>query len=485
MKASQLLLFPFFLLLILFLLFPVFSSACTIGAFGPSSTWDGRPILWKNRDVKNELQAMLYSSRGRYRFIANVYAGETLDVWAGINEAGFAIMNSNSYNIGGKTSADARDDDGLVMRLALENCATVDDFARLLDSLNRIGRETPANYGVFDATGRTAIFEAANTYYRRYDADQESLDMLIRANYSYHGNPARQTGKARHDRAWQLAAPVARKQGISPEFVATVLAPDMGTPDFDPYPLPFRNNCGDLPYGYIPSDTTICRTTTRSVQILVGNKPGQDPAGGMMFILLGPPETSLPIPLWVAAEEVPLALTGKERSRICDEAIALRGYVRSDPNYPTATNTFALYRLRQMLDPVAYSIFAQVHHYAETWAAGPSKEQARAISEAACRTYLALTESFWRELRESSPNPLGRSPYSTILVRDVLTVTLPAQAKRMQVYDALGSLRAELTLSEQDKYLRWSPRELTPGRYFLRFAGASEQSVSFIYAPLR
>lgn len=179
--------------------------ACTIGVFSPATTEDGRPILWKNRDVESPNRETKILSGPKFRFVANVYAGETLDVWAGINEAGFAIMNSNSYNPSGlPTPHLIRGDDGNIMRLALGNCATVNDFARLLDSFNIVGRETPANYGVFDATGAAAIFEASNTYYTRYDADLDSLGFLLRANYSISGAPTRLVGKNRFERAMEL-----------------------------------------------------------------------------------------------------------------------------------------------------------------------------------------------------------------------------------------------------------------------------------------
>ncbi|MEO0005587.1 MAG: carcinine hydrolase/isopenicillin-N N-acyltransferase family protein, partial [candidate division WOR-3 bacterium] len=174
------------------------------------ATRENRPILWKNRDVSNPNQEMRFFSGERFRFIANVYAGETLDVWAGINEAGFAIMNSNSYNLGGGGEDRGGADDGTIMRLALGSCASVEDFERLLDSLNLVGRETPANFGVFDNSGKAAIFEASHTFYTRYDADEESLGFLLRANFSMSGGPTRLLGKNRFERALQLCIPVVK-----------------------------------------------------------------------------------------------------------------------------------------------------------------------------------------------------------------------------------------------------------------------------------
>ncbi|MEO0080815.1 MAG: carcinine hydrolase/isopenicillin-N N-acyltransferase family protein [candidate division WOR-3 bacterium] len=466
--------------------------SCTIGAFGPSATADGRPILWKNRDVKNPDQEMRYFDRGRYRFIANVYAGETLDVWAGINEAGFAIMNSNSYNIGGRAATghkprkqDIDADDGNIMHLALANCSTVDEFASLLDSLNRVGRETPVNFGVFDASGRTAIFEAANTYYRRYDADQESLGILVRANYSYHGDTIRQTGRGRHDRAWQLVAPVARRRQITPEFVMRVLARDMGSVGFDPYPLPFYGCVGELPFGHVPAGSTICRTTTRSAEIMVGPKPGVSPASGMMYVMLGPPETSVPIPLWVNGGPVPEHLDGPERARLCDEAIALRAYTRSEPQYPDAVNTFSLCRVLSAVASAESIIFSRVRQLEAERPEGPGADEAAALTVLSCRLAIESVENFWEHFYspKSDSAPAGRPNIVPAVSRGSVVISLPEGMHRVRVCDAAGRTVAELVGRSGDTQLVWKPDGLGAGRYFVRFPGAARRAVSFVYIP--
>ena len=77
--------------------------------------------------------------------------------WTGMNDAGFAIMNTASYNLkDDKVSARKMDREGYVMTIALRTCRTVDDFARLLETLPRpMGVE--ANFGVIDATGNGAF----------------------------------------------------------------------------------------------------------------------------------------------------------------------------------------------------------------------------------------------------------------------------------------------------------------------------------------
>lgn len=382
---------------------------CTIGAFSPSATRENRPILWKNRDVSNPDQEMKFFADQRFRFIANVYAGETLDVWAGINEAGFAIINSNSYNLSGDESGA---DDGTIMRLALGTCALVEDFARLMDSLNIVGRETPANFGVFDATGKTAIFEASHTFYTRYDADEESLGFLLRANFSMSGGPTRLLGKNRFERALALCTSVVNERNLGVEFIIRNLCRDLGQVGFDPYPLPFLSRLEPLPYGYLPTETTICRNQTRSVEIMVGPQPGENPNTGMIWVLLGAPVATLPIPLWVNAGKVPQELDGHLTASLCDEAQKLKAYLCPLPEFPAAINTFRLCRWFDHIAPVESIIFLLVTTEESLWGGfGPDSASATRLSGEICNLVLRTYLEFWDK---EEPNRLPLTQFSNL-----------------------------------------------------------------------
>ncbi len=448
--------------------------ACTIGAFGPAATRDGRPILWKNRDVTNPDQELRYFTDGRYRYVANVYAGESSLVWAGINERGFAIMNSNSFNIGGKS-----DDDGQVMKLALAGCASVDEFAKLLDSLNFIGREVTANFGVFDSAGTTAIFEAANTYYVRVDAADDSLGFILRANYSMHGDTARQRGRVRYERAMQLAVPARHENRIDVPFLVQVLSRDIGFTDFDPYPLPYESTYGSLAHGYLPADQTICRTTTRSVEIMVGNRPGEPASSGMMWILLGSPDAALPVPAWVQAGPVPAWLDGPSTAAICDEARALLQYIRSDPGHPEAVNTFCLDAVRRAFAARESTIFSMVGAAQADWpAAVPDSAAAAALTASVCDTVLAAYHDFWAERfrvgQDTQPRP-------ELIVRPTVTprrviLPLPESTNRVTVYDATGRRVADFRVVAGLDEFAWDTDRLAAGTYQVVFGPGAGRS---------
>ena len=125
--------------------------ACTTAVISGQATANGRPLLWKNRDADNKQNQVVYDATGRYPFVGVVNSADPagLDIWAGINSQGFAIMNSASYNLDkGDSLAE-----GQLMRLALQSCATVAEFQALLDKTDG-GRDVMANFGVIDANGR-------------------------------------------------------------------------------------------------------------------------------------------------------------------------------------------------------------------------------------------------------------------------------------------------------------------------------------------
>jgi len=459
------------------------SFACTIGVFGPGASAGGRPMLWKNRDVNDENQEVGYFDGPEYRYVTNVYAGDTLDAWAGINEAGFAIMNSNSFNVLGRDRSPA--DDGNIMRLALGTCATVSEFAGLLDSLNVIGRETPANFGVFDSTGAAAVFEASNLFYNRYDCDADTVGFVIRANYSVSGNPDRQTGRNRYERAMQLAVPARHEDRIDSRFIVRTLARDIGRTFLDPYPLPFEGTYDTFPSGYLPVESTLCRRTTRSAEVMVGTRPGEPAGRTMMWVLLGPPEVSLPVPVWVQGGPLPAALDGPDHASICDEAIRLRDYVRCDPDHPVADNTYRLADLLENFAPVEERLFSMVDSAETEWPlTGPASEQAAALTGEACSIVLNADSQFWDHVHREPCVPIPDTTPTTgqTVARDKLLVRLPAsvRAGTARVFDAVGRPVAAFAVPGGQRAVAWRPAGLTAGNYFVvPPAGSDAQPVRF------
>lgn len=447
------------------------AAACTIGAFSGRATADGRPVLWKNRDVDNQNQELRFWLGGRYRFVSNAYADDTLNAWGGINEVGFGIMNSNAYNLGPKLKRKGPDD-GNIMALALATCATLADFEKLLDSFNFIGRTTPANFGVLDSTGAAAIYEASNTWYVRCDAAADTLGYTLRANYSFSGDSIRLRGHNRFRRAFAVCSTRYRSRPIDVRFIMGRLARDLGQPGFDPYPLPFGGTFGSLPVGYLPTDTTICRLKTRSVEVIVGARPGAGPGTAMMWYYPGSPLTSLPIPAWPAAESVPPVLDGPDRAVLCDEAIRLRDYLLSEPGFPTAVNTRTLAVVLEFFAPVESVIYQLVDSCEAVWGDnGPSPLQAWQTTSRCCSLALTAYRGVWDRLlwerlaRFSIPVVDSTLPILHGPSRLRLPTDFPAG--QVAVLDAAGRHVAELLVPYGHSVVQWPPAPLGTGTYYL------------------
>ena len=202
------------------------ADACTSMIVSGKVTSDGRPILWKHRDT-DASNNFLYrvDKPGQIGYVALFNGADSLcldDAWTGMNDEGFAIMNTVSYNLP-ENSPEWIDREGAVMALALATCRTVDDFEELLKTLPKpMGVRT--NFGVIDASGEGAYFETDDYNYTRFNLSESPTGVLIRANYSYSGEPDAGMGYIRHDNAAALIADALASHSITPALLTEGLS---------------------------------------------------------------------------------------------------------------------------------------------------------------------------------------------------------------------------------------------------------------------
>lgn len=295
---------------------PPDSGECTIGVFAGSATADGRPILWKNRDVTNDIQKFCFfdpqypnSDTVLYPYIGNVYSADTTRVYMGLNQVGFAIINANCYNLPDTLSRGI--DDGELIRMALERCRTVSDFDHFLDSTAIKGRKDCWNIGVIDAHGGAAMYECSNYSYTKYDASdphQAPDGIIVRTTFAFTGGSNRPSMN-RYKRASYLAHEPRGEEKLNARYVLQKMSRDLFNYLDDPYPLPYTGRQNGMPPGFILSrDVTINRNVTRSVMVIQGVKPDEDPRLSTAFSTIGPPVISVAYPLWVSSRSVPIQL---------------------------------------------------------------------------------------------------------------------------------------------------------------------------------
>ncbi|MCU0290921.1 MAG: hypothetical protein MUF10_02890 [Thermoanaerobaculaceae bacterium] len=284
---------------------PVPATACTTAVISGAATADGRPLLWKNRDADDLHNQVVYREDGRYAYVGVVNQGDTagLQIWAGVNSAGFAIMNSASYNLDdAETTAE-----GMLMKLALQSCATLADFERLLGETNLKGaRDTTANFGVIDAQGGAAYFETGLTTFKRFDATDPAAaprGYLIRTNYSDTGTTDTGSGLLRRQRATALVDELVAAGALNASTLLGRVSRDVANPNTGAFPL---QSPAAARFAWVGD--SINRDITASVTLISGVKAGGDPAFSTAWFILGQPVTGVASPVWVKAASVPREL---------------------------------------------------------------------------------------------------------------------------------------------------------------------------------
>ena len=198
-----------FTLLCLFSLLIVLTDqtiACTSFLISGKYTVDGKPILYKNRDTDEMQNSLAFFNDGKYKYIGlvNGTASWNKEVWGGYNEAGFAIINTAAYNNNIGDTTKLNDREGVVMKIALQSCATIQDFENQLKSSHKpLGVDS--NYGVIDALGGAAYYETGNFNYKKYDANDTTITkngILVRTNHSFRGDLTKGMGFNRYNTAF-------------------------------------------------------------------------------------------------------------------------------------------------------------------------------------------------------------------------------------------------------------------------------------------
>ncbi len=307
------------------LLSAVNTSACTSAIVSARASSSGRPLLWKHRDTgaDNNFLARVEAAKGEIGYVGLFNGGDSLltEAWMGMNDAGFAIMNTASYNLVPDTAA-FKDQEGAVMARALKTCRSVADFESLLSSLPKpLGVQ--ANFGVIDAEGGAAYFETDDHTFRRFDVDESPSGILIRSNYSFSGIDGQGYGYIRYNTADSLIRQASEYDRIAPELFTEYLSRSY-----------YHSLLGRDLYmdDYVVDQDFIPRNISTSSIVIEGVAPGQPCNEMLMWAALGYPpcaETNA-VTLSDIPERFGPDMTGW-RSSACEEAMELR---RSAIPYP-------------------------------------------------------------------------------------------------------------------------------------------------------
>jgi hypothetical protein len=312
------------------LMFAAKTFACTTFLISGKHTADGKPILFKNRDTDEKQNSLVFFNDGLFKYIALVDGTEEWKkmVWGGYNEEGFAIINSAAYNNNVGDSSKLKDQEGIIMKLALQTCRTLKDFEKLLSSLPKpMGLD--ANFGVIDAFGGAAFYETGNYNYTKFDANDTSIapdGILVRTNYSTRADLTKGYGFCRYNTAIIALSTAIAEKKISPQFLFNNISRNLThslTKTDLLAELPKERNIPEFKFfiDYIP------RESTASAIMIVGAKDPDHTKDAMMWTILGFPLTSVAIPTWISAgSNLPKSVTmdNKLHSPICNAALKFK-----------------------------------------------------------------------------------------------------------------------------------------------------------------
>jgi hypothetical protein len=321
---------------IIFLLFFSLSGAalfpCTVAVVSGKATPDGRPLLWKTRDSSPVPNKLVYIKGKNFDYVGIVDGTDIKlrSIWAGINTAGFAIMNSASGDLSeGRKEGPGN---GQFMRMALEECSDVADFEKLLKETNG-KRNVAANFGVIDAKGNGCFFETSHSSFKKFDSNnpaQAPHGYIIRTNYAFTA-PVKDQGGGyiRFERASHLFEEAVRDGRLTHKFILQEAARDLVNEKLHTDPLKAFSPDLSSPL-YVNTSDTINRNSTVSVTVFHGAKNPSEAFLSTMWILLGQAITTAAIPVWAHAEGVPEVAGGSESAPLNDFSRAMSSYLYPD-----------------------------------------------------------------------------------------------------------------------------------------------------------
>jgi hypothetical protein len=304
------------------------AEQCTSAVISPAASATGGAVLWKNRDAGVLSNKVVHVAETPHSYLAlvNFDAASGRQAFAGLNSAGFAIMNTVAYNLPAK-SGEMKDLEGVIMADALRTCATVEDFEALLQA--NLGPDLGAltNFGVIDAAGRAVIFEAHNHGFETIDAAEAPEKYLVNTNFARSGEEGDGAGYLRFDRATELFRGLPPGP-VDPFTILTRFSRDTGHSLLrHPAQSEWKNH-PPTPELWIHTRHTIDRPDTSAAVVILGRNPDDPASVATMWVIPGEPLAAVAVPLWVEAGRSPEALWKGERSALWQESKRIRNMIR-------------------------------------------------------------------------------------------------------------------------------------------------------------
>lgn len=285
-------------------------------------------MMFKHRDTGELNNRIAHFQGTKYAFIG-LMNSPTLDgeVWSGMNEVGFCIMNTASYNLRNDSYDCAMDREGELMYHALANCANLSEFEQWLETYPKPwGVE--ANFGIIDAEGGAAYYEMNNDSWIKYDVNAEDDGYRVVTNFSFAGRYDDYEGYERY-----LTASAIMKENFSrnKEFSA-IDAINLFSRQYRHELLGWNYTADNTPELTVDQDF-IPRRITSAVVCFEGVKAGADPIHSIMWTALGYPACAVAMPLMMNKTSIPAYMLARDKnakkgeglhSELCDLSLQIK-----------------------------------------------------------------------------------------------------------------------------------------------------------------
>jgi len=464
-------------ILAILLLFSL-SFGCTIAVFAPEASEYGRPMLCKNRDVPNYRQQYIYVE-AEHAFVGITYQEVYNKIYSGVNDAGFGIVNTDTYNHGPNFPSGLSD--GEVMFLALSQCETVWDFASLLDSLyadTSAGIRSTHCYGVIDMHGNAGIFEASCTSFAYFSANSAEDKYLVRTNFAIVGLGDDRRGYDRYMRARALYDTLAV---LSVYEIISVMS-DLVTEELNPNPLPFDSTFDSLPYGYISTENTINRFLTTSYQVIIGSNSYDGYEYPVVWGGFGQPYFNVAFPLWVDAGSVPLEVTDSDNYLCSESRFAWQQVYDCGPI--TMMNTFDAQSIFEYFKPLMETVGVFYEESQIIWSKEPANiEDLTATQDSIVRLITASYEDLHGLLVREQPSKLP----SEIMIRGypnpfnssvTLDMNIPFDSvAELAIFNIAGHMLDSREYSWGEHKFVWTPEQNLPSGIYLAILRSGNEKV--------
>jgi len=484
---------------------------CTLGVASGKATVDGRPLLWKTRDYSSEPDNEIYfNTNFKYKFVSVVNAGGT-ESWMGVNEKGFAILNSTSSDL---TAGSAGLSNGSLMRYTLGNCATVADFQHFLDSTNVTGRQTASNFGVIDSTGGAAIFETAGYEYWKFDANDSTVapnGYVLRTNFAFNGDAKNGLNDGiysieRYRRTTKLIGDFYAGDSLNYKSILRTQMRDFSDGNSEPVPVPYpRKWQSDRPYGYIYCYLSICRSTSVSAAVIHGVLSGESAQLSTLWAILGQPASGIAVPYWPVGN-TPRQANGSATAPLCDIANQIRGLLFDYTDNTSYIDSYKLLNgqgggLWTKTFPAEDSIFVAAKLKLEQWRNGNISTQEMLETETTLAQFALTTlqnayDGMITVVADDNPNP---HPIRFSLAQNYpnpfnATTTIGFDLAKpcyvtIKIFNPIGQEVANLisqNFMTGNYQTEWDASNFAGGIYFYQFqAQPLEKTSDFIFSDVK